>query len=416
MKKKLLRLSILVATITVIFTACMKDNVDTTEAKLLQNTVEEPVQLITYAQSQAIEGQYIVVFKEDVLGDGRASVTKSNYAAKKEEMKSFANSLINERSIAPREITHTYVKTINGVSMKLSDQEVEKLRQDKRIAYIEQDQMFHVTMGGPPGGGGGGDPNQTTPWGVTRVGGAIDGSNAGKAWIIDSGIDLDHNDLNVDVANSISFLTKGGPSAASPDDQNGHGTHVAGTVGAIDNAIGVIGVAAGAEVVAVRVLDKSGSGSTSGVIAGIDYVAVNASSGDAANMSLGGGVSTTLDNAVVAASATCPFALAAGNESQHANNSSPARANGPNIYTVSSMTSSDNWSSFSNYGNPPVDYCAPGSSVFSTYKGGGYATLSGTSMASPHVCGILLIGGITSDGTVNGDPDNDYDDPIAHHQ
>jgi hypothetical protein len=78
------------------------------------------------------------------------------------------------------------------------------------------------------------------------------------------------------------------------------------------------------------------------------------------------------------------------------------------------MTSSDNWSSFSNYGNPPVDYCAPGSSILSTYKDGGYATMSGTSMASPHVCGILLIGGITSDGTVNGDPDGNPD-PIAHH-
>ncbi|MFT4537388.1 MAG: subtilisin family serine protease [Saprospiraceae bacterium] len=412
MKKQLLRLTFLVATIAVIFTACQKEFIDK-EAELLQN-IEESSKLITYDQAQVIEGQYIIVFKEDAVANDRASITKSNYSAKQEEMKAFASGLFKERNVAPREIPHAYVKTIKGVSMKLTDQEVQELRKDKKIAYIEQDQMFHVTMGGPPGGGGGGDPSQTTPYGVTRVGGAIDGSGAGKAWIIDSGIDLDHNDLNVDVANSISFLTKGGPSASNPDDQNGHGTHVAGTVGAIDNAIGAIGVAAGAQVVAVRVLDKSGSGSNSGVIAGVDYVAANASSGDAANMSLGGGVSTALDNAVIAASSSCPFALAAGNESQHANNSSPARANGSNIYTVSSMTSSDTWSSFSNFGNPPVDYCAPGSGVYSTYKGGGYATLSGTSMASPHVCGILLIGGISSDGNVIGDPDGNAD-PIAHH-
>ena len=78
------------------------------------------------------------------------------------------------------------------------------------------------------------------------------------------------------------------------------------------------------------------------------------------------------------------------------------------------MTSSDSWSSFSNYGNPPVDYCAPGSSISSTYKNGGYATLSGTSMAAPHVCGIVLLGNISTDGNVNGDPDGNAD-PIAHH-
>lgn len=294
--------------------------------------------------------------------------------------------------------------------MELNADELKALTNDDRVAYIEEDQIFNVTMGGPPSGGGDGSTSQTTPWGVNRVGGAIDGTNAGSAWIIDSGIDLDHPDLNVDVANSQTFL--GGNS--TPDDQNGHGTHVAGTVGAIDNNIGVIGVAAGASVISVRVLDRKGSGSNSGVIAGVDYVAANASSGDAANMSLGGGVSTALDNAVLAASSSCPFALAAGNESQNANNSSPARVNGNNVYTVSSMTSSDNWSSFSNYGNPPVDYCAPGSSINSTWKSGGYNTISGTSMASPHVCGILLIGGITSSGTVSGDPDGNAD-PIAHH-
>ena len=214
----------------------------------------------------------------------------------------------------------------------------------------------------------------------------------------------------MDLAFSATFLG----SNTTPDDQNGHGTHVAGTVGAKNNTTGVVGVASDALVVAVRVLNRNGSGTTSGVIAGVDYVAANAAAGDAANMSLGGGASTALDNAVLAASSSCPFAVAAGNDSANANNYSPARVNGPNVYTVSSMTSSNTWSSFSNYGNPPVDYCAPGSSIYSTYKGGGYTTLSGTSMASPHVCGILLIGGITSDGNVAGDPDGNPD-PIAHH-
>jgi subtilisin family serine protease len=117
---------------------------------------------------------------------------------------------------------------------------------------------------------------------------------------------------------------------------------------------------------------------------------------------------------VLKASAVVKFALAAGNETDNANNHSPARVNGPNIYTISAMGTGDLWASFSNYGNPPVDYCAPGVSILSTYKGGGYATLSGTSMATPHFVGLLLLGNIVTNGKVLNDPDG-VADPIAHH-
>ncbi len=410
--KRITALSLTLLALTLVIYSCTQDPAIEVEPAITL-AIDEQAELITYPQSEVIEGQYIVVFKEDAFPNLESrSINSNNYKANKQTLEIEAERVLETNRIQFKEIKQSFVKTIKGIALELTVEEVELLRADSKVDYIEQDQMFHVTMGGPPGGGGGGGGGQTTPWGVTRVGGAIDGTNAGKAWIIDSGIDLDHEDLNVDVANSQSFL--GGNQANNPDDQNGHGTHVAGTVGAIDNGVGVIGVAAGATVVSVRVLDRRGSGSNSGVIAGVDYVGANASSGDAANMSLGGGVSTALDNAVLAASSSCPFSLAAGNESTNANNSSPARVNGPNIYTVSSMTSTDNWSSFSNYGNPPVDYCAPGSSINSTWKSGGYNTISGTSMAAPHVCGILLIGGITSDGTVNGDPDGNADD-IAHH-
>jgi subtilisin family serine protease len=132
-------------------------------------------------------------------------------------------------------------------------------------------------------------------------------------------------------------------------------------------------------------------------------------------MSLGGPISTALDDAILAAANKgVKFALAAGNESEDANNSSPAHINHANVYTVSAIDAADKFAYFSNFGNPPVDFAAPGVNIQSTWKGGGYNTISGTSMASPHVAGLLLLGAVRADGFAIGDPDNDPD-PIAHH-
>ena len=269
------------------------------------------------------------------------------------------------------------------------------------------------TLAPPPGkgpgggGGGGGSAAQETPWGIARVNGGSSYTGSNVAWIIDSGIESTHEDLNVDVSRGYNAFTNG-PDSDLTVDNNGHGTHVAGTVAAIDNEIGVVGVAAGATVIPVKVLDRRGSGSYSGVIAGIDFVAANASNGDVANMSLGGGFSQAVNDAVINASSVVKFAIAAGNESADANGSSPASANGNNIYTISAMSEGDIWASFSNYGNPPVDYCEPGVAIKSTWPGG-YNTISGTSMASPHACGLLLLGNIGNGGTVSGDPDGNAD-------
>lgn len=307
------------------------------------------------------------------------------------------------------QLGHVYTTAIRGFSAKIPAAAAERLGAQGLIAYYEKDGPVWLVQGGPPcppacGGGGG----QVTPYGITRVGGPQDGTGL-TAWIIDTGIDLDHPDLNVDVARSANFA-----SGRSANDGHGHGTHVAGTVAAKNNDIDVVGVAAGATVVAVRVLGNGGTGSNSDVIAGVNYVAATASPGDAANMSLGGGVSQALDDAVVNASNQgIRFALAAGNESDDANNHSPARANGSNIWTVSAIDSNDNFASFSNFGNPPVDCAAPGVGVVSLARGGGTATASGTSMAAPHVAGILLFGTPGSDGTANNDPDGNPD-PICH--
>ena len=296
-----------------------------------------------------------------------------------------------------------------GFTAAIPEARLSRIVGDPRVEIVEKD--YIVTLDLPrvearPGGGGGG--TQSTPWGITRIGGAGDGTGR-TAWIIDTGIDLNHTDLNTSKNCHAAFGFN------TPDDGNGHGTHVAGTIAAKNNSQDVVGVAANAYVCAVRVLGNSGSGSYSGIINGVNYVAANGGSGDVANMSLGGsGSNATLEKAVSdAAGKGIKFSLAAGNDGANANNFTPARVNGSNIYTISAIASNDCLTSWSNYGNPPVDYAAPGSSILSTKKGGGTTTMSGTSMAAPHVAGILLLGGVRADGQACTDPDGNPD-PIAH--
>ncbi|MBE9515777.1 MAG: S8 family serine peptidase [Proteobacteria bacterium] len=255
-------------------------------------------------------------------------------------------------------------------------------------------------------------PVQATPWGIFRVGGGVDGSGR-HAWIIDTGIDVKHEDLNVGAG--ANFVLKGRNTA---NDGNGHGTHVAGTVAALDNGIGVIGVAAGAIVHPVRVLDNNGSGTIASVIAGVDYVMQNADPlrGDVANLSLGAsGHFQSLHDAIVnAANSGIRFAIAAGNSAAHADQFEPAHIEHNNVVTVSASDSGDVFASFSNYGNPPVDVAAPGVGILSTWLRDGYATLNGTSMATPHVTGLMLLNSLNTDGLVIADPDG-VADPIAHY-
>ena len=356
---------------------------------------------------EIIPGKYIVILEE--RADGLKSAVP-DYADRKNFVADRANNLFQQVGIQAKVPERVYASALQGFSVALEENEVESLSKLNGIRGIWPDRIITLRKGGsiPVV-----QPDQVTPSGITRVNGGVsyDSEEGNVAWIIDTGIDFDHSDLNVDVDRSVNFVTR----VTTADDDNGHGTHCAGIVAAIDNEIGVVGVAAGAKVIAVKVLDRRGSGTTSGVIAGVDHVAANASLGDVANMSLGGGVYEPIDDAVIALGDVGVFvALAAGNESDDANFHSPARANGTNLYTVSAMDVNDYWASFSNYGNPPIDYCAPGVYVFSTYKNGAYATMSGTSMAAPHVCGLLLLtgGNLNTDGSVVGDPDGNPD-PIA---
>ena len=295
---------------------------------------------------------------------------------------------------AKSSIKYVYANSIKGFTINMPCQAADRaFGASALVSAMEPDSIVSISKGKPNRGGGGTSPEQQKEdWGVGRVGGPIDGSGT-TAWVIDTGVDLNHPDLNIDSNRGFSVFR------GKQDDQNGHGTHVAGTIAAIDNGIGSIGVAPGATIVPVRVLDRKGSGTMSGVIAGVDFVAENAGAGDCVNMSLGGGPSELLDDAVIeAAKSGAYFVLAAGNSGEDAINHSPARVGGENlddnIFTIAAIAeNTDQMPSWSNYGDA-VEYAAPGVSIFSLWKDGGTKTISGTSMAAPHACAVLMLKGL----------------------
>jgi subtilisin family serine protease len=301
---------------------------------------------------------------------------------------SVANEMAQQRGLG---ISHVYETAIHGFSAVVPKGQLDKITSDPRVKYVEQDSIVTIfKRPGTPGGGGGSttQPPQVIPTGIARIGGPVIGSVDVDVAVIDTGINPTHPDLNV--VSGVNFAKGSGWS-----DGHGHGTHVAGTIAAKNNDIGVVGVAPGASLYAVRVLDNRGSGFTSDVIAGVNWVAANADTIEVANMSLGGSQSNALNTAVEnAVNAGVVFVVAAGNDSTDACTKSPASA--PNAITVSALddrngiSDNDPFASFSNYGSC-VDVIAPGVLILSTWKDGGYNTISGTSMASPHVAGAAAL-------------------------
>jgi subtilisin family serine protease len=381
----------------------MLGSCERTSDELPQN---EEQSFVSTLPGDIIPGQYVVLLKDGVTSIKSA---KLNYPDAQVMMVKEMQKVLSVSDISAREPLNVYTASTEGFAVKLSESEADALKTNSSVLGVWPDKIIILKRPAPvptP------IPAEVTPAGITRVGGGTTYTGTKKAWIIDTGIDLTHPDLNVDAASGKTFVLR----TTTPNDDNGHGTHCAGIVAAIDNTVGVVGVAAGAKVVPVKVLDKRGSGAMSVIIAGVDFVIANGIAGDAVNMSLGGGIYEPLDLKVAEMGAKGLFvALAAGNESDNANNHSPARTNGVNIYTISACDVNDYFASFSNYGNPPIDYCAPGVSILSTYKGGILATMSGTSMAAPHACGVLLAtnGNPSFSGYVSGDPDGNPD-PIIH--
>lgn len=347
----------------------------------------------------AISGSYIVTYQPTQT----LPVAPGSRVAAAEAM---AEQLLTDYAVADPQAQVLTAGEQTSFLAHLTESESAKLRHDPSVDLIEPDRIMSMCNCVDVA------TTSTLTWNVKQTGyGRGDLQTTKTAWIIDTGIDLDHPDLNVDTQRSRSFVS----GQTSVDDENGHGTHVAGIIGAKNNNIGVTGVASGATLVALRVLDEDGEGRLSGIIQAVNYVTQNGKAGDVVNLSLGGeGTSATLDRAITqAANAGILFAIAAGNESKNSDTISPARVNHANVFTVSAMNSQNTFASFSNFGSS-VDVCAYGVRITSTYKDGKYATLSGTSMASPHVAGLLLIRGNTfpKHGAVTGDPDG-TPDPMA---
>jgi hypothetical protein len=343
-----------------------------------------------------IPGQYIIAYDDNVVGRTMREESLINTGA----------DVLERNNIPETKMKKVFAGEPGGFVANLSEAEALKLKSDPAVKIVEPDRVITLsncfTIAQP----------RLITWNVLKTG---YGDGRGKrAWILDTGIDMDHPDLNVDPSKSKSFIT----GVTSPDDENGHGTHVAGIIGGLNNTIGVLGVASGATLVALKVMGANGQGSLSSVIEGLAYINANATAGDVVNMSISLEInSATLNEQIQnTASRGIYFSIAAGNEAKAANLYSPANANGTNIVTISAVDSLNHFASFSNFGNDVVDYAAPGVYILSTYIGGQYAYMSGTSMAAPHVAGLMLLKGraLNISGYAIGDPDGTAD-PIAHY-
>jgi Subtilase family/Peptidase inhibitor I9 len=366
---------------------------------------------IITATARGIPNQFVVVLKDSLdhtsnaaapnphfLNPGENSrfdsstISSSRLAVSANTLKDISQQAISMGARVPR----IFDSAIHGFIARVPNQQViDSLAKDPRVAYVEQDQQVQAFF-------------DTLPNGINRIDGDLSPASSGDGTgsvnadiaILDTGIDFSHPDLNIYAQKTFVSGT------SSANDDNGHGTHVAGIAAAKDNGYGVVGVAPGARLWDIKVLDSTGSGFISDIVAGIDFIAQYYSMVDIVNLSFGCQCkSYALDSAINnAVGKGMTFVVAAGNAHTDASTFSPA--NNPNVIAVSAIADNDgrcggvgpsttygrddSFASFSNYGST-VDMAAPGVNILSTYKGNTYAYMSGTSMAAPHVAGAAAL-------------------------
>ncbi|MFF2508563.1 S8 family peptidase [Streptomyces sp. NPDC058067] len=320
-----------------------------------------------------------------VIAAGSPDAVKGSYLVTLKKTAGFKSASADGKGLISEyggTVKRTFRSALNGYAAALSATEARRLAADPAVASVEQNQRVHV------------DATQSSaPWGLDRIDQAAlplsgtytypDSAGSGvTAYVIDTGVRITH----AQISGRASYGYDAVDGDTTAQDGNGHGTHVATTI-----AGSTYGVAKKAKIVAVRVLDNNGSGTTAGVIAGIDWVTAHHSGPSVANLSLGGGASTTLDNAVKKSIASgVTYAVAAGNSGVDASTSSPARV--AEAITVGATDSSDTKASWSNYGSV-LDVFAPGVSITAGWNTSDTATntISGTSMATPHVAGAAAV-------------------------
>lgn len=345
--------------------------------------------------SQPIPGRYIVEFNDS----NESALDLADKLSKKHGLQNL----------------HVYSHAFKGVSINVPPGKEKDLTTDPTVKKIVQDftlSAFKPTMDKrPPSMGGDTTPTQIIPTGINWIDAELNTTNEGSGTtiaVLDTGIDFSHQDLMVNASLSRDFTNDGtgGNDNNTPRGTKGHGTHVAGVIAALDNNIDVLGVGSLIDLVAVKVLDRTGSGAFSWIIAGLDYVIANADVIGVANLSLGavGGTnpsqgfldaSTLLREAVQrTTNAGVVVVVASGNESVNVTTSNVVPGGYPEVISVSALDDrdgqpgNDKWASFSNYGTE-VDIIAPGVLIESTALGGGTSSLSGTSFSSPHVAGTV---------------------------